>query len=76
MSHRLNKFQSFETHPWLKKTYKKLTIVGKVVCENFIKENEHLDKNEFESEVNRMFLETNRPKDFGIILELLSCANS
>lgn len=72
----MKKFSEYETHPWLKKVYGKLTAQDLKCCLSFLDENVSLDKGEFELAVNRMFLDREKPKNFPIILELLTCCNS
>lgn len=70
-------FNSYETHPWLKRLYKRLSLTDRAFCVSFIRSNEKLDKGEFEYAVNRMFLDrVDVPKNWGPILELLMSANS
>lgn len=74
---RLIKFDTFQTHPWLRKLYNKLKKEEILICYKFIKTNELLNQSDFEIAINRMFLDNkNKPKNYTLILELLSCANS
>ena len=73
---RLEKFHSYRTHPWLKKIYLKLKQDDLKFCESFLTENEKLPKGDFEILLNRMYLGIEKPKNAGIIQELLCCANS
>jgi hypothetical protein len=74
---RLEKFRSYSTHAWHQKTFKKLKPAEIAVAEKFIADNDHLPKGDFELKLNRMFLGVaDKPKNFPIILELLTCANS
>ena len=70
------KFRSYETHPWLHKSYKRLSNSDREIALSFIKENKELDRGAFEQKVNRLFLDREKPKNFSIILELLMCCNS
>jgi hypothetical protein len=58
------------------KAYKKLSPAELSLAEGFIKENEQLDRDEFATRVNRMFLDKEKPKHFPIIMELLTSCNS
>jgi hypothetical protein len=67
---------SYEKHAWLKKVYARLNASDKAMIERFIADNDGLDKHNFEFAINRMFLDKNRPKNYKLILELLTCCNS
>ncbi len=73
---RKERFESYKTHPWLHKAYKKLKKDDLELIFKFIKDNEQLDNASFEFKINRLFLDCERPKNFSIILELLTCCNS
>lgn len=73
---RLEKFDSFASHAWLSKAFKKLKKDEITLARAFITENDALDKGAFELKVNRMFLDRSKPKNFTVILELLTCCNS
>lgn len=74
---RLATFESYATHPWLGKAYKRLSMAERELVRRFIVDNNNLDKGAFEFKVNRMFLDQpNKPKNYTTILELLICANS
>jgi hypothetical protein len=74
---RLEKFESLQNHPWLKKSWGKLKTVEREIARQFLNENAQLDRGQFEFKVNRMFLDQpNKPKNWTIILELLANANS
>lgn len=72
---RLEKFESFKTHAWFKKLYKKLSNEDILLARGFIVKNEYLTANAFESAVNRMFLGRERPANWNIISELLANCN-
>ena len=76
MSERLSKLKSFSNHEWLSKAYRRLSPGELEIMASFIADNDHLDKGRFELAVNRMFLDKPKPKNFTIILELLTCCNS
>jgi hypothetical protein len=74
---RLQIFESYRTHPWLKKAYAKLKSDEIALAHGFIKSHTNLDKASFEKAINRMFLDTPvKPKNWTVINELLTCANS
>lgn len=73
---RLKKFQSFESHGWLCRLYKRLKPADIRLAEEFIAAKDHLDKDEFEMAVNRMFMDCeNKPAKWTLIIELLANAN-
>ena len=77
MSARLNAFRSYKSHAWLKKAYAKLKAPEVAVAEAFIAKNDSLPKGAFELAINRMFIDVSeKPKNYTVILELLTCANS
>lgn len=75
---RLEKFQSFSTHPWHHKNFAKLKPFEIELAEAFIRENDQLERAPFEAKVTRLWLDEpeKRPKRWTIIMELLSCANT
>lgn len=76
-NNRLEQFKGYKSHPWLKKAYAKMTKKDLEIAINFIESNHSLSPSEFEHKVNRMFIDKiDKPKNFTIILELLSCCNS
>lgn len=77
MDKRTIAFNSLETHPWLNRVFKKLNRDDLYICRQFLAEKEHLSKGDFELAVNRMFIDKeNKPKNWKLICELLTCANS
>lgn len=73
---RREKFEILREHPWLGKIFRKLTLADMKLCIEFLNLHESKTIDEFEFLVNRMFLDkSDRPKNSGIIQELLSCAN-
>jgi hypothetical protein len=70
------KFESFATHPWLSRVYRRLKPEDRALALEFIAANAALNRGDFELRVNRMFLDRPKPKNFALILELLTCANS
>lgn len=73
---RLIRFNELFNHAWHGKNVKKLNKIDLIFITNFIETNNDLSKNDFEMAVNRIFINKERPKNWCIILELLSCINS
>ncbi len=73
---RIDIIKGYETHPWLKKTYAKLTRLEMVQTLAFAQVHAHLSKDDFMMAVQRMFLDRDKPKHWKEIQELLTCANS
>lgn len=71
---RLDKFRSFEKHPFLGKDFAKLKANEKKFCEQFIVDNSNLDNNAFAKKVNRLGLqgELDAIKNKTIVWGLLS----
>ena len=67
INHSLNMF---------KNDFKKLTKKELDLALKFIEENECLDKSEFELKVNRMFIGKELTKNWKIVMQFLSMANS
>src|SRR4051812_46945654 len=76
MDRRSEVFLALEQHGWLGRLYRRLTIADVQLALTFCRENTKLDANGFEHTLNRKFLNGDAPKNWGIICELLSCANS
>ena len=73
---RLANFKSLKTHAWFNRVYKKLNAADIKFCEEYLNNNKHLDKNEFEFKVVRIFLDNpNKPKNWTLIQELLANSN-
>jgi hypothetical protein len=73
---RLAKFESFASHPWLRKSWARLRAEEREIARTFLVENASLDRAAFERRLNRMFLDQpTKPKHFTTILELLTNAN-
>lgn len=76
MSDRLNKLYSFKTHPYHGKDLKKLKKEDLELIENFIKENDHLSKDDFAEKANRWGLDQqNRPKNHVILWSFIFQSN-
>lgn len=76
MDARLNKFNSFSSHPWFSRIFSKLKTDDVNFAVRFISENSSLEKGQFEMAVNRMFIGKEKPKRWKEIMELLTCCNS
>lgn len=76
MNNRREAFESLRQHPWLGKLFAKLSVQDLELAVQFIDDNAHLEKGEFEMAVNRWLLDQKKPRRYRAILELLSCANS
>ncbi len=73
---RIDAFLAHTEHAYLGRLYARLKKADIAFCLDFLKETRDLDAGEFEFRVNRMFLDKpDKPKNSGIIQELLSCAN-
>jgi ferritin-like protein len=73
---RLEHFRKLADHSWLGRVYSKLKSQEIEMVEQFIVENDHLDKSTFEMKVNRMFLDKDKPRHWKEMSELLTCTNS
>ncbi len=74
---RLEIFHSYKDHPWLARSYNKLSVSERNIAINFLIEKNHLCKEGFEKATVRMFLDKeSKPKHWREIEELLVCANS
>lgn len=70
---RLNLYPS--RGPYQKKTFKKLTPSDIDLIRTFITDHIHLNHENFEKTLNRLFLHRDRPKNWTLILEILSDIN-
>ncbi len=73
---RLQRLESFKSHAWMKRLYKKISKRDETFLEETIREHANLDKNAFEMMVNRLFLDKPKPKNWKYIIELLSNSNT
>lgn len=73
---RLEAFHSFNDHAWLKRLYKKLGPNELSMCTTFIAVHEGVSADVFEMAVNRMFIDKPKTRNWRVIMELLSCANT
>ncbi len=74
---RMEAFLSLEEHAWLGRIFKRLSKSELQIAKDFIQSHESTPQQEFEFAVNRMFLgKADKPKNYTMILELLSCANT
>ena len=72
---RIDEFKKLSSHAYYGKSIKKLKAIDFGIIYQFISENDHLDKNDFASAVNRMFINNEKPKNFTMIMELLDVTN-
>lgn len=69
----VGKFYSFEKHPRLGKIFKRLNTHERLACREFLATNGQLNKNEFNFNVNRWFLDDpNKPKHHADMWALVS----
>jgi len=68
---RLNNFLALEKHPWLKRSFIKLTKKELEICINFLNETKDISKDEFAIKTVRLFLDKEKPKNWKFIEELL-----
>jgi len=73
LNRRLRHFEKLKTHAWYSKLFKKLSAKDISFCESFLKEHEGMSVNDFEMQVNRLFLTGDKPKSHLEINELLLC---
>ena len=74
---RLEIFKSIGSHPYLKKSFLKLKQDDINFCIKFINDFDSFGNDDFESKINRIFMDNdNKPKNFKIICEMLSCTNT
>lgn len=76
MSKRITKFESYATHPWLKRVFGKLEQSDLEFCRSFITSQGEASRGDFEMRVNRLFIDREKPKRWKEISELLTCCNS
>ena len=68
---RLTKLNALKTDAWYGKTWDKLSQNEKDICVKFIMDNAQENKDEFTFALNRLFLNTNKPKRWTAILDIL-----
>jgi len=78
MNTRLLKFKSYESHPYLKKIFLRLSSSEREFAVEFCEAHQNLSKDEFAHEANRLFVDHSsiRPKHWKELVELLVCCNS
>lgn len=76
MSKRSMKFASLIEHAFYSRLCARLTEGERALIQEFIHNNDLLDKNEFESAINRLFIDKVKPKNWAVILEALSVVNT
>jgi len=64
-------------HPMISRLHKRLKIEEKLMIHDFIMDFGEMNNEQFEIKINRLFLDqTEKPKHWKEILEVLSCINS
>lgn len=53
-----------------------MSLVEVIIMESFIMKNDHMSRSDFEDSINKMFVASDRPKRWSMIMEILSCVNS
>lgn len=76
MSKRLQKFESYASHPMLKKSYNKLSQKDLQQCRDFIIENDNLSVDEFAFKTNRWMLDQPKPKRYSDMWALVLQSNT
>lgn len=69
---RLKVFEDFERHAWYGKIFSRLSQADIIFCKSFIEQNEHLSDSDFEMKAHRLFLDSAKPKNYFLIMELLA----
>lgn len=70
---RTDAFKTLENHPFLGKSFKRLSKLERASCLLFLNSNQALSSDEFESAVNRWWLDcSDKPKNWTIMMELVS----
>lgn len=74
---RLDFFFELKDHPWFARLVKRLNNWELEYCVAYMRENAHMSKNEFAFQCNRMGMgDDNKPKNWPIMWELMTVANS
>lgn len=73
---RLERFAQLADHPWLGRSYKKLSAAERFMIVNFLLETEKLDVREYVLRVNRLFLDRPKTPRWTTVLELLDALKS
>lgn len=74
MSNRAKNFKNLADHPLLGRLFQKLTKSDLEICLQFLEASEQMNDNEYEHNLNRLFLDKEKTKNWKIIQELLSCS--
>lgn len=75
MSQREQALKDMERHPMLGNLIKKLKKVELQQCLEFIRQHDHMDKNDFAHHVNRWFLGQPKPKNHTAMWAIVSQVN-
>ena len=73
---RLEAFKALKDHPWLGRSYKKLSKADEAWAIAWLEDNKGLTKDQAPHHIVRLWLDKPRPKAWKEIEELLMCANS
>lgn len=68
----LTHFENLHEHPWYGPRINKLKKPELMMMGDFIEENGELETNEFVHKVNRMFINKEKPKNWAMIMEMLT----
>lgn len=76
-TNRLNKFFALKDHAWFGRYFSKLSNQDLILVQDFLSSTKDLGRDDLELAINRLFLDKSvKPKNWKLILELLSCSNS
>lgn len=73
---RLERFESFASHPMHGKIMQRLKKEERRLCVEFITQHDHLDSDKFAERVNRWMLDQPKPKNFPIMWALVLQSNT
>lgn len=73
---RMEKFHSFKDHVMHGKLMTRLSAKELKQCEDFIRENDALDSNQFAEKTNRWLLDQPKPKNYSTMWALVLQCNS
>ena len=68
-------FENLQHHPWFGKVFARLKPATKALALQFIEQHQSASHDQFIPLVNRMFLDKERPKQWELILDLLTAAS-
>jgi hypothetical protein len=74
---RLAAYRSIQSHPWLGRSWQKLSETDRQAVLSFIEAFKDLDIGPFELKINRLFLDQpEKPRRWKEISEILTCINT